>query len=94
MLTDLDYADDIALISRQVEQAQELLSRVEEKCAKKTQVIAYNQPETPRLKTRDGSTLKVVTDFKYLGLWVDMSEKDMMMMMMIDFISPNLGNYI
>ena len=29
MLTDLDYADDIALISKQLEQAQELLSRVE-----------------------------------------------------------------
>lgn len=55
MLTDLDYADDIALISRQVEQAQELLSRVEEKCAKvglglnakKTEVIAYNLPTYP-----------------------------------------------
>ena len=29
-----------------------------------------------RLKTRDGSTLKVVNDFKYLGSWVDMSKKD------------------
>ena len=75
MLTDLDYEDDISLIPRQVEQAQELLSRVEEECAKvglglnakKTEVIAYNLPEPPHLKTRDGSTLKVVTDFKYLG---------------------------
>ena len=53
MLTDLDYADNISLISRQVEQAQELLPRVEEECAKvglgpnakKTEVIAYNLPE-------------------------------------------------
>ena len=48
MLTDLDYADDISVISRQVDHAQELLSRVEVKCAmvglglnaKKTEVIA------------------------------------------------------
>ena len=53
MLTGLDYADDISLKSSQVEQAQELLSRVEEECAKvglglnakKTEVIAYNLPE-------------------------------------------------
>ena len=53
MLTDLDYADNVSLISRQVEQAQELLPRVEEECAKvslgpnakKTEVSAYNLPE-------------------------------------------------
>ena len=53
-----------------MEQAQELLSRVEEECAKvglglnakKTEVIVYNLPESPPLKTRDGRTLKVATD--------------------------------
>ena len=50
MLTDLDYADDISVIyrPRQVDHAQELLSRVEVECArvslglnaKKTEVIA------------------------------------------------------
>ena len=48
MLTDLDYADDISVIYRQVDHAQELLSRVEVECArvglglnaKKTEVIA------------------------------------------------------
>ena len=51
-LTDLDYADDICLISDRVEKAQKLLSRVEEECAKvglrlnskKTEVITYNNP--------------------------------------------------
>ena len=32
-VTDLDFADDIALVSEQVEQAQELLKRVEEEAA-------------------------------------------------------------
>ena len=49
-LADLDYADDICLISDRVEKAQELLNRVEEECArvglrlnsKKTEVITYN----------------------------------------------------
>ena len=57
---------------------------VEEECArvglrlnaKKTEVIAYNIPEPLRLKTRDGSSLKVVPDFEYLGSWVDLSDKD------------------
>ena len=34
VLTDLDYADDISLLSNNMEQAQELLSRVESECAK------------------------------------------------------------
>ena len=34
VLTDLDYADDISLLSNHMEQAQELLSRVESECAK------------------------------------------------------------
>ena len=49
-LADLDYADDICLVSDRVEQAQELLNRVEVECAKvglrlnakKTEVITYN----------------------------------------------------
>ena len=34
VLTDLDYADDISLLFDHVEQAQELLCRVETECAK------------------------------------------------------------
>ncbi|CAJ1084384.1 PREDICTED: uncharacterized protein LOC103374843 [Xyrichtys novacula] len=49
-LADLDYADDICLMSDCVEQEQELLNRVEVKCAKvglrlnvkETEVITYN----------------------------------------------------
>ncbi|XP_063045979.1 neuronal acetylcholine receptor subunit beta-2-like [Engraulis encrasicolus] len=52
VLTDLDFVDDISLLSDNVEQAQTLLSRVELECAKvslrlnakKTEVITYNIP--------------------------------------------------
>ena len=86
VLTDLDYADDISLLSNHVEQAQELLSRVESECArvglrlnaKKTEVITYNiQAEHPPLTTTEGIALKEVKDFKYLGAWVNSTEQDL-----------------
>ena len=86
-LTDLDYADDIGLISDHVRQAQELLTAVETECArvglrlnaKKTEVITYNispQDHAP-LKTTGGTALKEVDNFKYLGSWVNSSEQDL-----------------
>ena len=50
ILTDLSYADDIALVSHEVCKAQKLLTCVEEEAAKialhinanKTEIIAYN----------------------------------------------------
>ncbi|KAJ4947922.1 hypothetical protein JOQ06_009951, partial [Pogonophryne albipinna] len=86
VLTDLDYADDISLLSDIMEQAQELLNRVESECAKvdlrlnakKTEVITYNiLPEHPRLTTTEGTVLKEVKDFKYLGSWVNSTEQDL-----------------
>ncbi|KAJ8361351.1 hypothetical protein SKAU_G00178760 [Synaphobranchus kaupii] len=86
VLTDLDYADDISLLSDHVEQAQELLNRVESECAKvglwlnakKTEVITYNIPsEHPPLTTTGGVALNEVKDFKYLGSWVNSTEQDL-----------------
>ena len=50
VLTDLDFVDDISLLSDNMQQAQELLTRVESECAKvglrinakKTEVITYS----------------------------------------------------
>ena len=83
-LTDLDFADDISLLSNSTSQAQELLSRVEMECnrvglslnARKTEVITYNVPDHVPLTTLEGRPLKEVNDFKYLGSWVDSSEHD------------------
>ena len=70
-------------MSKDAERAQELLTRVETECAKaglrlnakKTEYIAYNLPaEHPPLRTVDGTVLREVNDFKYLGSWVNSTD--------------------
>jgi len=83
-LTDLDFEDDICLLCNQIQQAQELLTRVEKECskvglglnAKKTEVMTYNIPGHNSLRTSRGNILKEVDNFKYLGSWMDSSEAD------------------
>ena len=38
--------------------------------------MAFNTPESIVLKTADGQSLQVEKDFKYLGSWINSSEKD------------------
>ncbi|XP_059833956.1 uncharacterized protein LOC132398475 [Hypanus sabinus] len=74
MLTDLDFAEGIVLLSDQMEEAQQLLTKVEIECnkvglhlnAKKTEYMAFNCNEGI-LKTVKNDTIKKVLDFKYLG---------------------------
>ena len=83
-LTDLDFADDICLLCNEIQQAQELLSRVENECgkvglglnARKTEVMTYNIPGHNPLKTSGGCILKEVDNFKYLGSWMDSTEAE------------------
>lgn len=85
MITDTDFADDIALLSDNFEKAQVLLANVETAAAKiglhinekKTEYMAYNQTDEFDIKSISGKSLKQVEDFKYLGSWIDTSEKDM-----------------
>ena len=81
--TDADFADDIALTSNTVEEAQLLLQRVEE-AAKlvglhvndtKTEYMVFNQPKGI-LKSVKGNTLDCVSDFKYLGSSMESTQKD------------------
>jgi len=82
-LTDTDFADDIALLSGNIEDAQTLLTLVVNAANKvglninedKTEHMSYNIPGNTEL-TANGKPLKKVTDFKYLGSWVDNSAKD------------------
>ena len=83
-VTDLDFADDLALISEEIEQAQEVLHRLETEAenvglycnAKKTEVQVFNQTEPVIIKAKNGETLKVVNNFKYLGAWTESSASD------------------
>ena len=84
VMADLDFADDIALLSDAIDQAQQLLLKVELECKKvglglngpKTKSLAYNVDDLSPLKTLDGTELEWKKDFKYLGSWVDNSAKD------------------
>ena len=83
-VTDLDFADDIALLSDTLLQAKNLLSQVEraadsvglQKNDTKTKFMAYNIKEDVTLVTKTGSHLEQVKDFQYFGSWVDESEDD------------------
>ena len=84
VVTDLDFADDIALLSEEMHQAQELLKGVEASVgkvglkinAKKTKYMSCNQIVDVKLHTKDGANLDEVQDFKYLGAWMESTAKD------------------
>ena len=71
-------------MSDEIVQAQDLLSRVERECkkvglginAKKTKALTFNTDNPSPLKTLDGTEIDWVNDFKYLGSWVESTEKD------------------
>ena len=83
--TGTDFADDIPLLPNSIEDAQYLLSLVIKTVKEvglsinedKTEYISYNTPN-PRNDTilANEKPLKKVNDFRYLGSWVDNSEKD------------------
>ena len=84
VITDLDFADDLALCSTLVEQAQELLSSVEAIAmsvgliinGKKTEVMPINLTDLVVILTLSREILRVIKDFKYLGSTAVSSDKD------------------
>ena len=82
VITETDFADDNALITEDMNQAQELLTRVEIESCKiglnytTLEVIHYNQVNSVPVLAKDGSTIKTVDNFKYLGAWMLSSGKD------------------
>ena len=84
MVTDLDFADDIALVSDTAEKARGLLLAVEiRECeqiglklnSKKTKVMAFNAND-PAIASLDGKVLETMNDFNYLGSWISSTEHD------------------
>ncbi|XP_066928664.1 uncharacterized protein [Clytia hemisphaerica] len=82
---DTDFADDIALISSTLEDAQNLLITLESaaNCTglylneSKTEYLTLNVNESSdNIKTISGTNLRKVEDYKYLGSYISSSEKD------------------
>ena len=81
-ITDADYADDIAILVNTPDQAETLLHSLERAAAgiglyvyaHKTEYMYYNQ--TGDISTLDGTPLKLVDKFTYLGSRVASTEKD------------------
>jgi hypothetical protein len=83
-ICDLDFADDICLLSNEIDQARKLIHSVQSECrkvglelnAKKTKAMYYNT-NIERIDTIDGTEIKQALtdtgdqDFKYLGSWCD-----------------------
>ena len=82
IITDANYADNIALLSSTPNQAETLLHSLERATAGiglhvnplKTEYMCYNQ--TGDITTLDGASLKLVDKFTYLGSSVSSTEKD------------------
>ena len=83
-ITDADFADDIALLSDSLTNAQALLSALESasNCTglylneTKTECMPINTRNNIQIKTLSNNILKCVEDYKYLGSHILNSEKD------------------
>ena len=81
-IADADYADDLALLANSPNQAETLMHSLERAAAgiglhvnaHKTEFMCYNQ--TGNITTLDGTSLKLVHKFTYLGRSVSSTEKD------------------
>ena len=81
-ITDVDYADDIAILANTPDQAETLLYSLERAAAgiglyvnaHKTKYMCYNQKGD--ISTQDGTPLKLVEKFTYLGSSVESTKKD------------------
>ena len=81
-ITDADYADHIVILANTPDQAKTLLHSLEQAAAgirlyvnaHKTEYKCYNQ--TGDISTLDGSPLKLVDKFTYLGSSVESTEND------------------
>lgn len=82
-LTDLDFADDLALISESIKDAELLLQSLESAASQiglycnedKTQFISTSDQLLP-LFSLNNTNIKRVDDFKYLGSWIAETSKD------------------
>ena len=102
VITDLDFADDIAFVTQELEQAQDFLHRVQENAAKiglhlnsdKTEFMSFNQAQDSVLKTVNNENNKKVDNFKYLGAWIDDTANDVKVRKALAWKACNKSNKI
>ncbi|KAL5270988.1 hypothetical protein ACHWQZ_G001587 [Mnemiopsis leidyi] len=84
-VTDLDFADDLALLSNTIQEAQSLLNNLEVAAEKvglsmnssKTEFMTINiDSDKASIKSKGGHSLEHVDDFKYLGSYIADSKQD------------------
>jgi hypothetical protein len=83
-LTDLDFADDLALVSETIQNAEDLLHALEKAASQvglycnegKTEFLSTCNIDSS-LKTLNNVNIKRVNDFKYLGSFINDSENDL-----------------
>ena len=81
-ITDVDYADDLAVVANTIDEATILLHSLEASAkeiglhinAKKTEFISLNT--TGNITSLDGKDIKQVTEFTYLGSNIKSTDKD------------------
>ena len=85
VITDIDYADDIALIYHEIAQTKKLLNQVEAEAAKnglycnakKTKMMRFNEDSINDVKSIGGGSIEEVDNFKYLGGWMKCYQHDL-----------------
>lgn len=83
-ITDADYADDIAVLTDNLDEATKLLHNIEQQAmviglyvnTAKTEYICLNQDISAGMKSLNGDEVKHVNDFKYLGSYISSTEND------------------
>ena len=83
-ITDVDYADDLAVLADYTKDAISLLHNTEKTAkeiglhinADKTEFICLNQDASEGMKSLNGNVIKQVEDFKYLGSFIASTEHD------------------
>ena len=83
-ITDVDYADDLAVLADNIKDATSLLHYIERTAkevglyinAEKTEFICLNQDASEDMISLNGHVIKQVEDFKYLGSLIASTEHD------------------
>ena len=84
-ITDIDYADDLAVVTDNIKDANTLLNKLEEVSKEiglnintaKTEYMTLNIDNTDNTNSLNGNEINKVNDFKYLGSYISSTEKDL-----------------